>query len=146
MAEQVSEDLVDLAADTLTGDIASWLIDRLRGLESAYRYLTEDQQREVIAEAKQAAWYMVRQAVGIIAAGGRETIPVTVEKVENDGKRIKVTMEASRLSEHRHTLFDAAGCEAHLSIADPGQFAGGEAPAPEPDQPELPDAEADAPA
>lgn len=133
----ISEETITLAADTLTGDIASFLIDRLRQPEFAYRFLNEQQQRELIAEAKMAASNLVRVAVGIIASDGRDTIPVSVKKVVNDGDKIQVTIEASKFSEQRHALFDAAGCAAHLTVLDSEKYEGGEGPKPDPDQPDM---------
>ena len=136
---EVSAATVELAADPLTGDVAHFLIDRLRSLESAYRYLPEDQQKEIIEDAKRAAGSLVEAAVSIIAADGRDTIPVRVKKVVNDGEKIQVTIEARKEDTHRHALFDAAGCAGHLVVADPDKYAGGEMPVPDPDQPELPE-------
>jgi hypothetical protein len=136
--EEISEATITLAADTLTGDIASFLIDRLRGYECAFRYMSEDQQASAIEDAMRAAAHLVGRAVSIIAADGRDTIPVSVKKVAHDGDKIQVTMEVSKFSELRHQLFDAAGCAAHLTVADPAKYEGGEGPKPEPDQGELP--------
>lgn len=133
----ISDETIQLTADTLTGDIASWLIDRLREYECAYRYMSEDQQKTVIAEAKMAAENMVHVACGIMAADGRDTIPVSVKKVVNDGDKIQVTIEASKFSEQRHALFDAAGCAAHLTVIDSEKYQGGEGPKPEPDQRDM---------
>lgn len=136
--EEISEETIQLAADTLTGDIASFLIDRLRDYECSFKFMNEEQQAGAIEDAKRAAANLVGRVVSIIASDGRDTLPVSVKKVENDGDKIKVTIEASKFSEHRHELFDAAGCAAHLIVADASKYEGGEGPKPEPDQRELP--------
>lgn len=140
--EEISEETIKLTADTLTGDVTAFLIDRLRDPEFSFRFMNEEQQADVIATAKIAAANLVGRAVSIIAADGRDTIPVSVKKVVNDGDKIQVTLEVSKFSELRHQLFDAAGCAAHLTVADPAKYEGGEMPKPPPDQPELLDKEA----
>ncbi len=140
---KVSQETLELAADTLTGDVTAFLIDRLRDWECAYRYMPEHQQRAVIDDAMRAAGHLVESVVSIIAADGRETIPIRVKKVENDGAKIKVTIEASKEDANRHALFDAAGCVGHLVVADPEKFSGGDVPAPDPDEPNLPNVDDD---
>jgi len=135
--EGVSPETIQLAADTLSGDLASFLIDNIRNLESAYRYLPESEQRRLITAASESARYVVERAVAIIASKGRAAIPIRVKKVENDGDKIKVTIEANKEDEHRHALFDAAGSLAFLTVADPEEFLGGEEPQPTPDQGDL---------
>lgn len=125
---------VTLAADTLTGDLATWLIDRLRNLECAFRYLSEDQQREQIVSAKQAVERLVKEAVNIIAADGRSSIPGKCVKVVNDGKKLQAVIEVSTSSEHRHDLLDAVNFPVQMLVADAEKFDGGDVPDPEPDQ------------
>lgn len=128
-----------LAADTLSGDITSFLVDRLRQAEVAYIYLKEDEQQKVIADARKAAEYLVKETVAIIAGEGQETIPVMIKTVSNNGTAIKATIEGTTVNRHRHALFDAAGYAGHLIVSDSERFEGGHAPAPDPDQKELPD-------
>lgn len=135
--EEISETTKAFAAETLTGDIQAFLVDHFRALDTTFKKLNEDQQRDFIADARRAAESVVTRAVQIIASDGKESIPVTVKKVENNGEEIKISMEASKYDENRHMLFDAAGCSAFLTVADPEKYMGGEAPQPEPDQPEL---------
>ena len=144
MAEEISESTKTFAADTLTGNVASFLVDRLRDPEFAYRYLNEEQQMEVIADANRAARELVVHVVNIIAADGRDTIPVQVKQVSNDGDKVKVVIEAAKWDEHRHALFDAAGHSARLTVADAERYEGGEGPKATPDQPELPTETVDA--
>lgn len=140
MTDIKSEDFIEMAADQLTGNITSFLVDRLRNWESAFRYMDEETQKTAIAEASRASRELVEQVVRLVAGEGFETIPVRVKKVENDGDKIKVTIEANKESEHRHELFDAAGFAANLTVVDAEKFEGGDEPEPEPDQPSLPNA------
>lgn len=136
--DTVSETTADFARDSLTGDIAAFLIDRLRDQQMVLAMMPEDKQRDVIDDAMKAAGNLVAETVSIIAADGRDTIPVQVKKVVNDGDKIQVTIEARKSDTHRHALFDAAGCFAHLTVADVEQYEGGEAPDPDADEPNLP--------
>ena len=138
MAETDTDAIVELVADQLTGDITSFLIDRFRSWEAAFRYMDEEAQKNVIAEASQASRHLVEEVVRLVAGDGIDVIPVRVKKVENDGDKIKVTMEARKESECRYALFDAAGHMANLTVIDATKYEGGEEPAPDPDQPDLP--------
>ena len=46
---------LELAAETLAGDVARFLVDRLRHMECAFRYLNEADQQDVINDARAAA-------------------------------------------------------------------------------------------
>lgn len=127
---------IDLAAETLTGDVRDWLLSRLRNSQDqrAWSDRSEYDQRTTIAEADSAARHLVREAVHIIAAAGRRTILATVESVVfKDG--IKATLTASKHDENRHELADAAGSSVLLVVADVAEFSGERAPvAIKPDQ------------
>ena len=127
-----------LTAETLSGDITSWLVDRIRTMECAYRYLSEKDQRDLIREASDAALRLVSQVVRTVAAAGSDPLPVTVKKVVNTGDEIQATIVCGRTAEQRHALFDAAGFSAVLTIADPERFTGGVVPQPTTDTPKLP--------
>jgi len=142
MPELDSEEFIQLAADQLTGNVTSFLVDRLRDWETAFRYMDEEMQKTVIADASRASRDLVEQTVRLVAGEGRDTIMVRVKKVENDGDKIKVAIEATKECESRHQLFDAAGFAATLTVVDASKFEGGEEPAPDPDQPDLPNQEA----
>ncbi len=137
MAKEISDKAIQLAKDSLTGDVTQFLIDHIRQLEVAYRYMNEDMQKEVIETATNAAAHLVDEVVRVIASDGRDSIPVQVGAVQNTGKKIKVVVEANKQDSHRHALFDAAGCQGQLVVADTEKYKGGEAPKPDPKQKEL---------
>ncbi len=134
---EVSEGAVDLAVDTLSADLAKFMINQLREPICAFKFLSESEQAKTIIEAMEKAETVIAQVVAIIAGDGRQVVQVEIGKVLNDGKRIKFTCEASKSSNQRHAIFDAAGSVAFLSIADPAKFTGGDAPAADKDQGEL---------
>ena len=53
-----------LAKETLTGDIAAFLIDRLRAFPKPYQQMSEKEQGEQIEMAKTAARELVSKAGG----------------------------------------------------------------------------------
>lgn len=130
-----------LAAETLTGDIATFLTDRIKHLPKVWAQMTENEQREVIDSAIMAAGHLVREAVTIIAADGRTTLQANLEKIEvKDG--LKAVLALSRHDEHRHEMIDSVGKAVLIVVADAAQYSGGEVPKPDPDQRELPTQEA----
>ena len=83
-----------LAKETLTGDIAAFLIDRLRAFPKPYQQMSEREQSEQIEMAKSAARELVSKAVGIVASGGRKTVQAEMGKITVD-KGLKCEIKAS---------------------------------------------------
>ena len=135
--DKIDETAVEEISENLKGDVATFLIDRLKNFPKTWPEMTEAEQKESIIDADMAASTFVRAAVRLIAADGRQTIPVKIGKVANDGGQIKADMTTSSSGEMRHELFDAAGCPALLVIADAEPYMGGDIPKADPDQPEL---------
>lgn len=123
--------------DQLKGDIAAFLIDRLRSWECAYRYMNEAEQQTAISDANRSAEHLIDSVSSLIASDGQEVVRAEIVKVVNDGKKIQINLEAPKESEHRHVLFDATGAIAHIALTDPEKFKGGDGPEPEPDQPSM---------
>lgn len=136
-AKSPDNDTVELIADNLQADLVGWLIDRLRHMECAYRYLTEDQQRTVIREAQYATRSLVEEVVRKVAAEDRQTIVADLKKVTRDADKIVGQLECAKHSEYRHNLVDAVGSQVLIVVADPEQYMGGDMPEPDPDQPDL---------
>lgn len=127
---------IDLATETLTGDVRDWLLDRLRDWQAngPWNEQSQNVQHATIAAADFGARHLVREAVKIIAARGRRTIVATVESVVFKDN-VKATLTASKHDENRHELADAAGSSVLLVVADTAQFVGERAPvAVKPDQ------------
>lgn len=124
---------IDTTCETLGGDLASWLVDRLRQQPKTYGEMSEQEQRETIESATMAVNSMLRRAVALIAADDRKVIVAEVEKVEfKDG--IKAVISCSKSSEYRHDLADAQGQTVLIVVADADKYLGGERPEAEPDQ------------
>lgn len=128
-AERVAE-AADMAAETMTGDIRDFILDRLRHEQSKrpWHERSEADQRMVVYEVEAAVREHVRTAVEIMAGHGRRTIRATVESVTVKGG-YKAVLTTSRSDENRHALSDAVGYAVLLVIADPEEFTGERAPA-----------------
>ena len=142
-AEPVDDDAeqkaVELAAETLTGDLRDFILDRLRHEQAKkpWNERSEGEQRETIREVERAMRYAAKQAVEIIAARGMKTIRATLEQVTvKEG--IKATLMLSKFDAQRHSLIDATGAAVMVVVADVEDFVGEKAPAEiKPDAPEL---------
>lgn len=130
---------IDIAADTMTGDLRDFILDRLKHEQSKrpWHERNEADQRDTVHAVESAVRAAARQAVEIIAAGGLKTIKATIEQVTvKDG--IKATLTMSKFDEHRHNLIDATGTTVLIVVADPEDFTGEREPVEiTPDQPEL---------
>lgn len=80
-----------LAKETLTGDIAAFLIDRLRQFPKPYQQMSEKEQKEQIEMAKEAARNLVSNAVNIVASAGRKTVKAKLIKYSvKDGCKVEL--------------------------------------------------------
>lgn len=154
MTKPTTEDLIDqlqqpIDADRLTdtagkflyGDLRDWLLGQIKGLPKPWAKLNETEQRRIIEGASQIARDTVMKAVEIVAAGGRQVIPASLDAITvKDG--IKATLTVGRHDEMRHELIDSQGARVLLLIAEARPYLHAEKPAkPDPDQGALIDPE-----
>lgn len=125
---------VELARETMLGDLMSLVIEELKAAPDVWQKLSEHKQDAVIGRVHQRVGEAVRQAVELIAANGRVAIPATLEQVTvKDG--IKGVVTVSKTDPSRHELSDAVGRAVMLVVADPSEFSGGASEVkPDPDQ------------
>lgn len=112
----------NLAKQTLTGDIATFLIDRLRQFPKTYREMSEKEQEAQIEAAKSAAKELVSKAVNIVASGGREVIMAELGKITVD-KRIKAVVEVN--SQYAEELIAVQGKPILIVTNSDAEFSGG---------------------
>lgn len=138
--EEPDDTTLELAAETLTGDLRDFILDRLRHEQNKrpWHERSEAEQRDTVHQVETAVRHAVTRAVEIIAAGGLRTIKATIEQVTvKDG--IKATLTMSKFDENRHNLIDATGSTVLLVVADPEDFTGERAEVEiKPDNPGLP--------
>lgn len=137
--ELETDAVVEVATDTLTGDIRDFMLDRIRYEQDKRPWdeRSEFDQRDTIARVEAKVRDVITRAVEMIAANGRRTIKATLAQVTvKDG--IKATIEMSRFDEQRHALIDSTGSRILIVVADPEDFTGERAPVEvKPDQSDL---------
>lgn len=135
--DEVTEEEINLAADTLVGNIRDFLLDRVKHARKPWDKMSEEEQAGEIACATGAAETLVRKAVRIIAQAGRKTITGNLEQVTvKDG--IKAVVTVSKHDECRHELVDSCGSSVLIVVADTEEFDAHRDPVgPDPDQQEI---------
>lgn len=118
--EQTTEALV---AETLSGDVRDFLVDRIRQLPKVWGEMTQEEQTEIINAAITAGNATVRNAVSLIAKDGRPTITALCESVTvKDG--IKAVLSLSKSDELRHALVDSQGQTVLIVVVDAENYIG----------------------
>lgn len=127
--EEKSDDVLnaamDMASETLTGDLRDFILDRLKHEQSKrpWHERSESDQRQTVHEVESAVRRVVTSAVEIIAAHGRRTIKATIEQITiKDG--YKAVLSCSKFDPNRHQLSDAQGSAVLIVVADPEEFTG----------------------
>lgn len=125
-----------VAAETMAGDLTTWLVDRLRHMPKTWQELTAEEQAATIESAGHAVRAQIRSAVRALAAEGRATITATLDKVViKDG--IQAVLQLSKSDPHRHALADSQGSDVLIVVADAEGYMGGEVPKADANQGEL---------
>lgn len=131
------DEVITVAAATLTGDIRDFLLDRVKNLGKPWPAMSEQEQRDQITSAKDAAERLVRKVCEIVAADGKKALKGKLIKVQIKDK-IQCQVDFNKEDEQRHELFDSQGLTVMLVVADAEKFTGETGPAePEPDQGDL---------
>lgn len=123
--DETLDTAVELAAETLTGDLRDFILDRLKHEQSKapWHQRSENDQRDAVHQVEQAVRAAVTRAVEIMAGHGRRTIKATLDQVViKDGYKATVTM--SKFDPNRHHLSDAQGKSVLIVVADPDEFTG----------------------
>ena len=139
-AEEVTEDTIVKAIDSVAGDLATWLIDRVRHLPKTWEQMTAEEQQGWIDAAQSAAEHAARQTVNIVAADGRKIIYATLGdgKIPSDvAKPIEFKITIPRSDAQRHVAMDHVGQRVLLVVADAAECMGGDMPEADPDQPSM---------
>ena len=135
------KEVINFAAETLTGDIRDFLVDRLRNFPKVWAQMTEDEQENEIEAATKAADNLVSRAVKIIASEGRRTVPATLDKITlKDGCKCELSTSKGWISE----LAGALNLSVLIVTNSSDEFTGERAPCKaDPDEPELFDGDAE---
>lgn len=134
----IAQPTVDLAAETLTGDLRTFLLDRLRRMPKPWEQMTEIEQGNLIDQTDAHASYVVREACNIMASAGRYTAPAILETFKQKGGDVTVQLDTIATPDTIVALSQACGGKVQLVFVHAEQFAGErKAEQPEPDQPAL---------
>lgn len=129
---------VDLASDTLAGDIRDWLLGHLRTMPKPWAQMSEHEQSDKVYAAAAAARSLVAETVKIISAQAHESVAVRVGKFTVKDGEIKAEFACSGIDQYLLAVKSAQGQRAVLVLADPEAYDGQRAEAKvDPDQGDL---------
>ena len=126
--------LVELASETLRGDIRDRLLDWFKAQPKSWPFLSEREQKDLAAAIDSFSYGLISKAAKIIAAGERPTIVARlVEYKEKDGVEAKLKLAST--GEVVAQLHEACGQDVLIVATGADDFGGqrGE-PAIDPDQ------------
>jgi hypothetical protein len=144
LAADTGETGIEIARETLTGDLRDAALQWIRTLKKPWPALSEEDQQNVIESVTRGAAFAASRAVGIIAADKPGAVAAELEQfTAKDG--LKVVLKCIENEENVVALLRAKGTRVMISSADVSHFVGERAPAmPEPDQRAIPGTEGEA--
>jgi hypothetical protein len=132
----VSEDTIDICADTMAGDLIQLVIDELKAAPDIWQKMSEDTQYWVIDRVRHRVTDAINQAVCMIASDSRDVITADLEQITaKDG--IKAVCVLAKHDPNRHALLDSVGKPVLIVVASAEPYLGGDVPKPEPAQRRL---------
>lgn len=120
ITEEIEEAAVELAVNSLSGDLADALYSRVK------RHLgkcSEGDQRRLLMDTRTHAREIIREAVRIVAGYKRRVIPATVKKVDIESG-IKTTLTTSRTQQALLDLGMAQGNTVLIVVSNEEQYLG----------------------
>jgi hypothetical protein len=122
-----------LSEKILIGELMQLVVDELKAAPMAWQKLTEAKQSEVIFRIQQRVEDMVREAVGVLAAGDRMQVKGAIESITYKGGA-KVVIKVARSEEGCADLGMCQGKTAIVAIVDMARYGGAERVKPDPQQ------------
>lgn len=122
--EEDGEDyIVELAADTLRGDVRDSILDWMKATPKPWSQMGEQEQRDLAAAANRYAGQLVREVCKLVAANERPSIVATlVEYKEKDGVEAKLKLPSK--GEVVAALHEACGREVLVVTSGAEEFMG----------------------
>ena len=125
---EADDPLVELAAETLRGDIRDSLLAWFKAQPKSWPFMAEREQRDLAEAADSYAYTLIKEACRIIAAGERPTIVAKlVEYREKDGVEAKLKLAST--GEIVASLHEACGREVLLVTTGAEEYSEEAAPA-----------------
>jgi hypothetical protein len=136
--EEPNDPLIDLASDTLRGDVRDSMLAWFKAQPKAWPFLSEREQRDLADSADRFAEQMTKQACQIIAANERPCIVAKlVEYKEKDG--VTAQLKLASTGANIAALHEACGLEVLIVTSGFGEVSGEGGPAViDADQPGIP--------
>ena len=136
---QEKQETINVAKETLTGDLRDFIIDRERHFSKTWQQMTEDEQQQEIDCATTFSKNIIEKAVHIIASEGREVVEAEIGKIVVD-KGIKAEIRVS--AAYADTLISAQGLPVLIVTNGSSEFTGERGKCePDPQEPEFFNAE-----
>lgn len=125
---EVDDEAINIAADTLRGDVRDSLLSWLKATPRPWSQLSEAEQKDQALAADSFSARLVRQVCQIVAANERPCIVATlVEYKEKDGVEAKLKLPSK--GEVVAALHEACGREVLIVTSGAEEFMGESAPA-----------------
>jgi len=138
MSDATEKTVLDIAAETATGDLRDMIIGHFRMMEDPWSKLSERQQEDKIETATKAAEHAIRTIVNLIAQRGFTHVHGQLGKFTVD-KGIKLEVTAPSTAGNIERLAEHGKGNVLLVFAEPAQYFGARAEArADPDEPGLP--------
>ncbi|TBY40863.1 hypothetical protein [Rhizobium leguminosarum] len=139
MTEETTEDdALDLAADTLSGDLRDAMLTHVRSMETPWSKMSEHAQSDKIYAISNACERIVRRAVAIVASNGHSPMFGKIAKFTVKDE-IKAELVAPSSVGNIEMIAENIGQPAIIIFASPEAFIGQKSEAKaDKDQPDLP--------
>lgn len=135
--EVITLEPVEIAAETMLGDLMKLVVDELKAAPVVWQQMSEDQQDDAISRIRTRCAAAITSAVSIISTRGFEAVSATVDSVTfKDG--VKAVLKLPFASQGAHQLADSEGGIVQVVFASIDEFCSlATAPKPGPDQADL---------
>lgn len=136
--ENDEDDVIDLASETLFGDLRDAMLMHVRSMETPWSKMSETAQSDKIHAISRACETVVRKAVAIVASNGNEPMFGRIAKFTVKDE-IKAELIAGSSVQNIEKIAENIGQPAIIIFASPEGFMGAKADAKaDKDQPDLP--------
>ena len=116
-----AKDTIAISAATMGHDLVAAMLSELRGMPEHWAKLNAELQQKIIERLKEKTREAVDKAVTLLMRADFQAVPAKLNFVNRkDGIRAGITVNGDAVC--RHALFDAAGGQVLVVIADPRRW------------------------
>lgn len=138
LGDAVAEQTIELAADTLSGDLRDAILQMFKDRQKPWEKMDEFERHCAVFAIEAMAMDVVGRACLMLAAGGRLTATATLETYQQTGREVVAKLELAAVPEAVLALNKACGSSVQIVFVDAAPFKGARAPVKiEPDQGDL---------